>query len=113
MSKIMKLNLNSQFKKLYSSGKSCVRPSLVLYVKRNGLNYNRLGITVGKKLGKAVVRNRAKRRLRELFRANLGVLKTGFDFVLVARMRTVNIDFSKLYSDFYSALAETGVLKND
>lgn len=113
MSKVISLKMNSQFKKLYSKGKSSVRPTMVMYVRRNGTGVRRLGITVGKKLGCAVVRNRAKRKLRELFRAHAEELCGGFDMVLVARGRTASAHHSVLVRDFLTAAAETGVLKDD
>lgn len=113
MNKIISLKLNTQFKKLYSKGKSAVRPTLVMYARRNGLPFCRLGITVGKKLGCAVIRNRSKRRLRELFRQHADGLRPGFDLVLVARGRTVSAPFAKIENDFLSAAAETEVLKNE
>ena len=54
------LNLNSQFTRIYKSGASCVRPTLVVYARPNNLGFNRLGVTVTKKIGKAHIRNRAK-----------------------------------------------------
>ena len=110
---IVTLNLNNQFRRLYQKGTSHVSPSVVMYVKQNGLAYNRLGITVSKKIGKAVVRNRAKRRLREIYRINLPVLKTGYDFVLVARGRTTTVPYPKLASDFISAAKNVGVFVSE
>lgn len=110
MDKVISLKMNTQFQKLYKKGKSCVAPSCVIYVRRNGLGYNRLGITAGKKIGNAVVRNRAKRRLRELFRIRLPYMKTGFDFVAVARMRTASAPYEKLAADFDGLLKTAGVL---
>ncbi len=109
----MSLTLNNQFKKLYQKGDSQVYPSVVVYAKRNGQRNNRLGITVSKKIGKAVTRNRAKRRLREVYRTNSAQLSTGFDFVLVARGRTATVPFSKLNADFLHAADKLGVLKNE
>ncbi len=106
---ITSLSLNAQFKKLYQRGASSVTPSVVLYTKRNGLTTNRVGITVSKKIGKAVVRNRAKRRLREVYKLNIKNLKCGFDFVMVARGRTATVPFSKLNADFLYATKELGV----
>ncbi len=107
------LNLNSQFHRLYRSGASCVRPSLVLYAKLNGRNLNRFGITVSKKIGKANVRNRAKRRLREVLRLNAPYTKSGFDFVVVARSRTPEIEFSKLSGDLLVALKKVGAFLDE
>lgn len=110
---IVTLNLNTQFRKLYQKGTSHVSPSVVVYAKRNGLPHNRVGITVSKKIGKAVVRNRAKRRLREIYRTNLPNLRQGYDFVLVARGRTANTPYQKLLSDFVSAAQNVGVFKDE
>ncbi len=110
MNKIVSLKLNIQFKRLYSKGASGVRPTVVLYVKRNGLPHNRLGITVGKKIGKAVVRNRAKRRLRELYRSYAPFLEKGYDVVMVARAATINAPYEKLVNDFKLAASKVGIL---
>lgn len=107
------LNLNSQFRRIYKSGKSCARPTLVLYARHTGQPGNRLGITVSKKIGKAVIRNRAKRRLREVFRANSHILKSGYDFILVSRGRTPFSAFSNLTEDFRAAAKEVGVFENE
>ncbi len=107
------LVLNTQFKKLYNKGSSQVFPSVVVYTKSNGLPYNRLGITVSKKIGKAVIRNRAKRRLREVYRINSANILQGFDFVLVARGRTAECPYEKLSADFIQAVKKLGVYKNE
>ena len=106
------LNLNSQFRRIYKSGKSCARPTLVLYARQNGTSGNRLGITVSKKIGKAHLRNRAKRRLREVFRLNSSSLKSGYDFVVVSRGRTPYAPFAALCEDFLLAAKDVGVLNN-
>ncbi len=107
------LVLNTQFKKLYTKGSSYVSPSVVVYARRNGLPHNRLGITVSKKIGKAVVRNRAKRRLREVYRINSANILQGYDFVLVARGRTAECHYDRLFADFVQAAKELGVYKNE
>ncbi len=105
------LTLNKQFRKVYKSGKSCARPTLVLYAKQNGQSINRVGITVSKKIGKAHLRNRAKRRLREIYKLQSPALRQGYDFILVSRGRTPYADFSALCQDFLLAAKEVGVLK--
>ena len=61
---------NYEFRRIYRKGKSIVTPYLVLYCQRNRQGRTRLGVTVSTKLGKAVVRNRVRRRLREIYRLN-------------------------------------------
>ena len=105
------LKLNSDFRRLYAKGKSAVTPYLVLYVRRNRLGRNRTGYTVSAKLGNAVTRNRARRRLREVFRLNAPALKEGWDFVIVARSRCVSAPWPKLNASFRKACGELGLLK--
>ena len=79
------LNQNADFQRLYRSGAFCSLGSALLYVRPNKLPYNRLGITAGKKIGNAVKRNRAKRIIREAYRAAEPQLPIGIDLVVVAR----------------------------
>ena len=73
------LKKNSDFRRLYSKGQSAVNPYVVVYCRRNREKVNRLGYTVSTKLGHAVVRNRVRRRLREICRLNSPAMKKGFD----------------------------------
>ena len=98
------LKLNHIFRRLYST-QGFANGYLVLYARPNRLGVNRVGITTGKKLGHAVVRNRARRRLREVYRLNEALFKPGFDIVVVARSRCITADFQKLTSA-YLALAQ-------
>ena len=59
---------NYEFRRIYRKGKSLVTPQMVLYWQKNRQGQSRLGITVSTKLGHAVVRNRVRRRFRELYR---------------------------------------------
>ncbi len=73
------------FSKLYRKGKFVACESVVAYFLPNKLPVNRLGITAGKKLGNAVIRNRAKRILREGYRQKEMLFPIGYDIVIVAR----------------------------
>lgn len=73
------------FSKLYRKGKFVACESVVAYFLPNKLPVNRLGITAGKKLGNAVIRNRAKRILREGYRQKEMFFPIGYDIVIVAR----------------------------
>ena len=107
------LKKNSDFRRLYSKGKSAVNPYMVIYCRRNRSELNRLGYTVSTKLGHAVVRNRVRRRLREIYRLNAPRLKTGWDIVIVARVRCVGAKYQKLDAAFLKACAELGLLKEE
>ena len=94
---------------MYKRANSVVFPHFVLYSRRNGVNYNRLGITVTKKIGNAVTRNRAKRRLKEVYRLSLPVMRKGFDVVLVARGQTATGKHEHISRNFLTALKKVGM----
>lgn len=97
-----KIRKNSEFRIVYKRGKSFSNKLLVLYVKRNGTNFNRLGISVSKKVGKSVIRSRVKRLIRESYRLNSSNLKTGHDFVVIARISSKG----QKYDDIERALID-------
>lgn len=97
-SRIVSLNQNTVFKRLYYRGKSVSHPSLVLYFMKNHREADlvRLGITVSKKLGKAVRRNRIRRLIREAFRVHESRVKCGYTLVVVARFACLDKSYSEL-----------------
>lgn len=113
MEKIISLCKNFEFQRLYRRGKSVVKPAFVLYFVKGREGQIRLGLTAGKKVGNAVCRNRAKRRLRELFRIMQPDIKKGYDICIVARTRVLSVPYNKLVSDFKSALSELELIKNE
>ena len=70
-----------------------------------------VGYTVSTKLGHAVVRNRVRRRLREIYRLNAPALKTGYDIIIVARTRCVGAEYAKMDRAFLSACEKLGLMK--
>ena len=107
------LKQNSDFRRLYAKGKSSANRYLVLYCRRSGRALNRMGYTVSARLGGAVVRNRVRRRLREIARLNMPALKTGFDIVVVARSRAVTADYAELDRAYREACSALGLLRED
>ena len=102
---------NSLFRRLYARGKSAANSYLVIYCRKNGGTENRIGYTVSKKLGHAVVRNRVRRRLREIYRLNAHKFKPGYDIVVVARSRSVGAPYQKLEAGFLNACGKLGLLE--
>ncbi|MHC4456081.1 MAG: ribonuclease P protein component [Planctomycetota bacterium] len=98
---------------------------LTLYVAENDCGYSRLGVSVAKTCGGAVVRNRLKRLLRESFRQNQGEIPAGFDYLVIISHRSVSLDnstslkelvkqmtFEQVKSSFLSLAAEaTGKIR--
>ena len=107
------LKENYEFRRTYQKGVSAVSPVMVLYCRKNRLGRNRLGLVSSTKLGHAVVRNRARRRLRELFRLSQNHMAQGWDVLLVARGRTARCPHSMLQRDYDRALAQLGLVQED
>ncbi len=82
------LHAGADFQRVWDGGKSWTHPLIVLRARGNGLNRKRFGFVVGKKIGKAVERNRVKRWMREAVQARLEQLPAGWDLVFIARAKT-------------------------
>jgi ribonuclease P protein component len=104
------LKLNHIFRRLYATN-GYANGYMVLYARRNRLGINRVGITTGKKLGHAVVRNRARRRLREAYRLQEDCFLPGWDIVVVARHRCIEAPFVDLCAGYLALAKKAGILK--
>ena len=113
MDKSVTLKKNYEFRRMYAKGKSSVMPCLVVYCRKNRGGKNRLGITVGAKLGHAVVRNQVRRRLREIYRLHGGDMEQGYDIVLVARARAAQSDYRVLEGQFIRGARKLGLMKGE
>ena len=104
------LKLNHIFRRLYATS-GHANGYLVLYARKNRMNTNRVGVTVGKKLGHAVVRNRVRRRLREIYRTNEARLAPGWDIVVVARVKAVYAEYGQMERSFLALAAKLELLE--
>ena len=102
------LKKNSDFQKVYKEGKSKANKYLVMYVLKNDLSMNRLGIQVSKKVGNSVVRHRLTRLIRESYRLNANMFNSGLDIVIIAR----NTAKDRTYYEIESALMHLGSIQN-
>lgn len=98
MDKKYRLRKNMEFKRVYSGGKNYWNRNLILYVRKNGLPNSRIGITITKKIGNAVVRNRIRRRIKEIYRLKLGNIKNGYDLILIPKKNVIDISYKDLES---------------
>ena len=106
------LKQNYEFRRLYQKGASSAGSCMVLYCRKNKLGHNRLGLTASVKLGHAVVRNRARRRLREVYRLNSHRPSAGWDITLVARSRTVTASWKELNDTFLRLCRKLDLLRD-
>ena len=85
MRKTLSITRNSLFRHLYSKGKTAASFDIIMYTLPNKSGGNRLGVTVSTKIGKAVIRNRIRRRIKEAYRTLENYIPSGVNMVVVAR----------------------------
>lgn len=113
MEKTSSMKYNRDFRYLYNKGKSFAGAYLVIYVKKAGKRENILGITVTKKIGNAVTRNRVRRLIRECYRLRESEINTGYKIVVVARGRAAEADFYAIRNDMGYLLKKSGLIAAD
>ena len=86
---------NSEYKKVYNSGRAVANRFFVIFAIKNSLKINRFGFSVGKKVGNAVVRNRVRRVLKEICRLNPEIFTIGYDYVILARKDAVTQNYEQ------------------
>lgn len=111
LGEIVTLKENRDFRRLYAKGKSYPSAILVTYVMKNHCECVRIGITTGKKIGKAVLRNRSRRIIREAYRDLSDRIKPGYDLVFVARGKTPFVKSYDVLKSMKKELKDAGVLK--
>ena len=105
------LKKDSDFRKVYRHGKSIANRLLVMYTFPNKSDNNRIGISVSKKVGKANVRNKARRRIKESYRLNIDAnVKYGYDIVFIARVAIKEADYKDIEKSMTHLIRKAGLI---
>ncbi|MCA6072730.1 MAG: ribonuclease P protein component [Endomicrobium sp.] len=93
-----RLHIQKDFNKVFKSGLRLENKNIrvLAYKRDDGRIVRRLGLVTPKKMGTAVVRNRTKRRLREIFRTSKHLMEPGLDLIFVSRRETASLDYNSL-----------------
>ena len=105
------LTKSEQYELVYNKGSSWVSSLLVMKALPNGLGLSRYGLSVSKRVGKAVIRNRVKRLLREILR--LTPLPVGWDIIFIARSSAATADYTSLAKSVTDLLSRAGLLARE
>jgi len=114
LQKAYRLAQRSDFNKVYKYGKSTANRQFVLYVLKNDeVEHFRLGISVSKKIGKAVVRNRMRRVLKEIVRNLAPRIEPHHDMVIVVRKAALDLSFDEMVSSVIHVCKRASILKKE
>lgn len=107
------LKKNIEYRNVYREGRMKNSLFFTLYYKKNNLPYSVIGLSISKKVGNSVVRNKLKRRMREILRENYSILSDGYDFIFIIRKPAADLDFQNLKEAFFKVLKSAGMVKCD
>jgi ribonuclease P protein component len=114
MKKAFRLKSSLDFQAVYTKGRSVANRAAVLYVlPQKPAGSSRVGFAAGKKLGKAVARNRFKRRIREAVRLLWWRIKPGYLLIVIARQGANQMAFSELQTKITELLEKAGLLRSE
>ena len=106
-----RLRKNKEFQAVYGEKNSVAAGAVVLYSKDTGNGVPRVGFSMSKKTGNAVVRNRCRRLMREVVRLHLGEMDPGKDYVFIGRRSLADADFIQVERDVLRALKRNNCLR--
>ncbi len=112
MKNTVSLKKNKDFKTVYNKGKSLADRYLVMYILENGLEFNRLGISISKKVGNSVIRHHFTRLVREAYRLNEDRFGIGYDIVVIARIMAKDMDYHDVEHSLRRLTGRHGILVN-
>jgi len=104
MKRFPSIKKNEDFRKVYAAGKSRSDGMLVIYLMKNNLTHNRIGISVSKKIGNSIVRHHVTRLIRESFRLHDEEVSPGYDIVAVARNPAAKAKYGEIENSYLGLL---------
>ncbi|MDL4840928.1 ribonuclease P protein component [Aquibacillus rhizosphaerae] len=111
MKKAYRLKKNEEFQLVFKKGKSFANRQLVLYfINKEDQQHFRIGLSVSKKIGNAVVRNQIKRYIRQAFLELDGQVSNPYDFIIIARKPTKDMDFHQIKKSLIHVLSKSSLL---
>jgi len=110
MEKSQRLRKNREFRYVYNKGKVYSNSILVMYIVKNNSEYNRVGFSVSNKVGKSVVRNKVRRRIKESFRLNASIIKKGYNIVFISRVRARGVNYKEIEKAMLLLFKEAKIL---
>ena len=113
MNKTVSIKKNYEFLRLYKKGKFYVGKFIILYVLINNLGINRIGVTVNKKFGISVKRNRVRRLIKENYKFYEPYVKESYDFVFVARKSEKFSDYTDIKKEMKFLLRKLNVFEQE
>ncbi len=110
MEKKKVLRKNEDFACVYKKGKSVGDKYVVIFFLKNGKRYNRIAFLASKKVGNAVVRNRARRLMKEVIRRESPIKNNGFDIIFIARKSIVSTNYEGVKKSIHSAISKSKIV---
>ena len=105
------LKKDSDFRNVYKKGSSYGNKYLVIYVLENNLDVSRIGISVSKKVGNAIIRNKIRRRIKEAYRLDVDKnIKSGYDIVIIARVAIKDVDYEAVKKAIIHLAKKTNII---
>ncbi len=111
--KSARLTRTSEFLKVKDKGQSCHGRLIVLSFLKTGDTQTRVGLITSRRVGNAVIRNRVRRRLREIIRLSRSRLKPGHWLVLIARKSAADATYASIEQEWLKLAARTFIFEND
>lgn len=106
----MRLRQATDIALIRKEGQSWRHPLLILLARQNNIEVSRFGMIASRRIGNAVVRNRAKRLLRESVRADLDLIKPGWDCLLIARRAMTTVGFAEVQTAVHHLMEQANLL---